>query len=226
MHDSTAETPTGPTLLRANIRPLLVYLLASLAIMVVATAADQPLWRAVHHIDPAVRSSGWFQALRSLGYLPVWMAVAVAVILVDRSARRAAWPAASRGLLLATSVVAASGLGEILKLLIRRLRPELAGGEYVFRPFIEDPLSTSGLGMPSGHAMVAFAAAWALCRLWPAAAVVWIAAAAGCATTRVLSHAHFVSDTALAAVVAFAVVRIVWACGRHLGNVEKNPNRA
>lgn len=226
--DITKLQPSpDPLSKEGNLRPLMVYVLTSAALLTIATLLDRPLWQALLHTESGVGTSDWFQALRSLGYLPVWLAVAVALFLIDRQARSGFLPAASRSLILATSVLAAGCLGEILKMLIRRLRPDVAGGEYVFRPFVEAPLSSSGLGMPSGHAMVAFAAAWALCRLWPAASVVWIAAAIGCAASRVIDQAHFASDTVLSAVATFALVRYIWGCSRSLDHItKKRPNSA
>jgi membrane-associated phospholipid phosphatase len=58
--------------------------------------------------------------------------------------------------------------------------------------------------------MVAFAAAWVLCRLHPRASPVWLALAVGCAFTRLVSHAHLLSDVVVAAVAAYAVVWVVW----------------
>jgi len=205
--------PCDPLSTELHMYPVVAFVLTSLGALALATFLDRPVWQALLLIDPAVQSAGWSQALRSLGFLPVWLTVAFGFFLKDHTTR---FTASSRALLLATSVVVAGGLGEILKMLIRRLRPDATGGEYVWRLFIEDPFSSSGLGMPSGHAMVAFAAAWVLCRLFPRAAGVWIFAACGCAATRVLSQAHFVSDTVLAAVIAFALVRFIWGCNVHL----------
>jgi len=196
------RTPANLLSTTLDRHPVVVYVLSSEVALIVATAIDRPLWQALLHIDSAVSTSEWGQALRALGYLPVWLVAAFAIFLIDRSAHSGVSPAASRAPFLATSVIAAVGMGEILKMLIRRLRPDVARGEYLFRPFIEDTQSSSGLGMPSGHAMVAFAAV-------------------GCAATRVLSQAHFVSDTVLSAVVAFAVVRCIWRFSFYLDDVTK-----
>ncbi len=198
-------------------RSVAVFILTSLGALALATCLDRPVGQALLHIDPEVQSAEWSLALRSLGFLPVWLVVALAFYLVDHSTR---FTMSSRALLLVTSVVVAGGLSEVLKVLIRRLRPDATGGMFVWRPIIDDPFSTSGLGMPSGHAMVAFTAAWVLCRLFPRAAGLWISAACGCAATRVLSQAHFVRDTVLAAAIAFAVVRCIWGCSLHLQNLR------
>lgn len=146
----------------------------------------------------------WARLLRVMGFLPTWFIAALAMYLHERDggaarARRRAW-------YLAIAPTAA-GLGaEILKLLLRRERPEANGGLYGFREW-SDPQwwSTAGLAFPSSHAMVAFGAATALARLFPKARWVWWLLAAGCAATRVMSRAHFLSDVMLGALMGWSV---------------------
>jgi membrane-associated phospholipid phosphatase len=59
--------------------------------------------------------------------------------------------------------------------------------------------------LPSSHVLVAFAAATVLARLFPRAWGLWYLLAAGCAVTRVLAMAHFLSDTVVAALVGYVV---------------------
>ena len=99
----------------------------------------------------------------------------------------------------------AGALAEVLKMLVRRLRPVPDDFMYQWRPYSEDLLSTKGLGMPSSHAIVAFAAAAVLSRLFPRAWWLWYALAAGCAATRLLALGHFFSDTVVAAFLGYAV---------------------
>jgi membrane-associated phospholipid phosphatase len=86
---------------------------------------------------------------------------------------------------------------------------------------LDHPLSTSGLALPSSHALVAFAAAAMLARLYPRARWLWYALAAGCALTRVLARAHFLSDVTLAAIIGWAVAAVLW----HVVNAAKDPHR-
>ncbi len=211
--------------MKTDHRSFLIFAVVSLGVVGGASLLDRPVWQATLEVGPAMCFAEWCQALRSLGYLPVWFVVAVAFFLIDLRGGPSASPPAQRALQLSVSVLAAGGLSEVIKLLIRRPRPDATGGEYAWRPFLEDPFSTSGLGMPSGHAMVAFAAAWVLCRLFPAAAGLWIAAACGCAATRIVCHAHFLSDTVLAAVIAFALVHFVWVLTPSIsrGNESERP---
>jgi membrane-associated phospholipid phosphatase len=115
-----------------------------------------------------------------------------------------------RGALLLAAPVGGGIGAEPLKLLLRRERPWAHDGEWVFRAFTERPFSTGGLALPSSHAMVAFAAAFMLARLFPRAAPVWWLLAAGCGLTRVMAGAHFVSDIVVAALGAWLVVAALW----------------
>jgi membrane-associated phospholipid phosphatase len=50
-----------------------------------------------------------------------------------------------------------------------------------------------------------------LARLYPRARWLWYALAAGCALTRVLVRAHFVSDVVLSAIIGWGVAAILWS---------------
>jgi membrane-associated phospholipid phosphatase len=62
------------------------------------------------------------------------------------------------------------------------------------------------MGLPSSHALVAFAGAFALARLFPRARWVFYLLALGCGLTRVLATAHYLSDVIVAACVAWGIV--------------------
>ena len=154
---------------------------------------------------PEVNSEDWGRLLRVMGFLPTWMLAAAALALHDR-----VQPWRFRRAYLLFFSPALSGLaGEILKIIIRRLRPGETG-EYVFRAFSERPFSSSGLGMPSSHAVVAFGAAAMLSRLFPRAWPVWWLLGAGCGLTRILHGKHFLSDVVLAAIVGWVVAALLW----------------
>lgn len=181
-------------------RPLTRIALVSALAIVVAHLLDG--WAYAHVVDPEVYGDDRGRLLRVAGYYPLWIAGAFALWLQTRDRRRALF----LGLVPGFGGLAA----EVLKLLLRRERPAPHDGEYVFRAFSERPFSTSGLALPSSHALVAFTGAFVLCRLWPRAWPVWIAFAAGCALTRVQAHAHFLSDVVTAAVAAWFVVEVSW----------------
>jgi membrane-associated phospholipid phosphatase len=161
--------------------------------------------------NPRVYDRDWGRLLRVMGFLGTWLALAIAVALQEGAdpARRAL--AKRRAGLLFWSAAVGGLVAEVLKLLLRRERPEVHAGEYGFRAFFERTWSTAGLALPSSHALVAFAGAAMLARLYPRARWVGYVLAAGCGVTRVLTHAHFLSDVVMAAglgwVVAYVMTR-------------------
>lgn len=175
----------------------------------VATALDRWAYRAL--TLPDVYERDWGRLLRIIGFLPTWAVVSLALALSASSPSTQSRWRASFPLLTATigGIVA-----EALKLLLRRERPEAHAGAYVFRSWHDHPLSSGGLALPSSHALVAFAAAAMLARLYPRARWLWFGLAAGCAVTRVLAHAHFLSDVTLSAIVGWVVAALVWRWSR------------
>lgn len=153
----------------------------------------------------------WGRMLRVMGFVPLWLAAAGALVLHDAPAAAVSrWSQWARGTLLVAAVAAAGIVGELLKLVLRRERPWAHDGEYVFRSFAERPFSSGGLAWPSSHAVVAFGAAAMLSRLFPRARLIWWGLAWGCGLTRVADRAHFVSDVVTSAVVAWLVVAAIW----------------
>ncbi len=120
-------------------------------------------------------------------------------------------------MLLAWGPMAAGAATETIKILVRRERPGISDGLYVFRTFGDGLFHGSPFGMPSGHTGVAFGAATILARLAPRAAVVWYLLAAGTAWTRLAQGAHFLSDVVAGAVVGYLVSRLVWDRVVHSG---------
>jgi membrane-associated phospholipid phosphatase len=165
--------------------------------------------------------------LRIMGYVPTWLAVAVMFVLVDRARRDRltgvlrGW--ATRGALLMLGVLAAGALAELGKILLRRERPGFMF-EYAFRPWDIEPLSSSGLGLPSSHTAVAFGAACMIARLHGPTAPIILAMAAGCGVTRILAGAHFLSDVTVGAFVGWMATSALWAL--HLRNVRRDATTA
>jgi membrane-associated phospholipid phosphatase len=185
-------------------QPLALFAGAAAAI-VIAHLLDPLVFRYVR-VD-GVYEEDWGRMLRVMGFVPLWLAAAIALALHDRTPIRLFFRARSGMILLGAGL---SGLvAELLKLIIRRGRPG-EFGEYVFRPFAERTFSTGGLGMPSSHALVAFGAAAILSRIFPRAWPVWWFLAWGCAFTRVMAGAHFFSDVVAAAVIGWAMGALVW----------------
>jgi membrane-associated phospholipid phosphatase len=179
--------------------------LVSLVAIAAAHLLDETAWRLLRL--PSVYDKDWGRLLRSIGFLPTWLLVALAYWLQQRDhpGRRAH----------TTFLVFGPALGglaaELLKLVFRRVRPDAETFGYVFRAFSDGPWSNRGLGLPSSHTLVAFAGAFAVARLFPRVRWVMYALAAGCGLTRVMANAHYLSDTVVAACVAWAVVALLWA---------------
>ena len=197
----------------------------------IATRLDAPVHAYLLKQRSTLRqwwSTDCHRMFRVTGYIPTWLLLALAVALIDAPGGvRSLWSGAKRrGLWVALAPVSCALASETLKLLIRRQRPPYFlpwEGHYVWRAWSDRPLSTSQLGLPSGHAAVAFAGALLLCRMYPRAAPVWLTLALGCATSRVIFHAHFVSDVWASAALAFIVVRCIWALRRRCCLREPSP---
>lgn len=181
---------------------------ALLAVVLIALSMFGDGWVAEHVRYGRVYETDWGRMLRNFGYLPFWLLAAIALALNDRHSRE--WW--RRALLLAAAPTAAGIVGELLKILVRRHRPPDVGSAYAFRAWSDHPFSSRGLGFPSSHAVVAFGAAAILSRLFPRARVVWYAAATGCAISRLLAHAHYLSDIVGAAAIGIGAAWLVWSC--------------
>jgi membrane-associated phospholipid phosphatase len=178
----------------------------SLAFLLIPAFADQ--WSYAHLYHARLYDLDWAMALRASGTLYVWLPVALIIWLVQRE--RDAALAKRRALLVIGSPALAGLVCEVMKLLIRRVRPDVATGEWVFRAWSDHPFSTAGLATPSSHTMVAFGAATMLARLYPRARWVFYVIAWGCGATRVLSHGHYLSDVTFGALMGWAVGWGVW----------------
>ncbi|MFC1465913.1 MAG: phosphatase PAP2 family protein [Candidatus Brachytrichaceae bacterium NZ_4S206] len=190
-------------------RVLLVVALA----LAVAHLLDPLAW--AHVRDPRVNEREWGRLLRSAGYVPTWILGAAAIWLAGRhgtlvdgtaSRRAAGWRATT--LLLAPAL--AGGLAELVKIVVRRQRPGADSAAYLFRPYDVDFWSTRGLGLASSHTAVAFGAAAVMSRLLPGSAPVWYLLATGCAVTRIMAGAHYLSDTVAAAAIGWLVAEGCW----------------
>lgn len=102
----------------------------------------------------------------------------------------------------------------IVKRLIGRVRPSDVG------PFVYFPWSWRNeyASLPSGHSTTAFAAAFAVMAIWPAARIPLLVFATVIALSRVVIHAHFASDVIAAAFVgAFGAMLVRnWFAARRL----------
>ena len=180
------------------------FLIIAVVAIACAHLLDATAWRSARLLS--VNDKDWGRLLRSMGYLPTWGVIALGFWLQQRDhPRRTAYAWA-----LVLGPALGGSLAEVLKLTIRRLRPNPDLFEYAFRPFADGPLSNRGMGMPSSHTLVAFAGAAVLAQLYPRARWLWYTLAAGCAATRVLAMGHFLSDTVVAAVLGVVVSTLYW----------------
>lgn len=175
--------------------------------LVLAGIADGPLYHYACTLPAGVERADVTQFLRSGGYLPMWLGVAVVIALYDRQ-RVGRWSAVAirRGMMLAGAVITAGLVAELAKLLFRRQRPSLSQGEwYAFRSFVDHPLSTGGLSMPSSHALIAFTGAMMLARFIPSATIPFLLYATGTALSRVYVGAHYLTDVYVSVILAILI---------------------
>ncbi|MEQ1689935.1 MAG: phosphatase PAP2 family protein [Gemmatimonas sp.] len=185
-------------------RQWFVFLGVAVVSVIAAHVLDETAWQRMR--DPRIYEKDLGRLLRVIGYLPTWLIVATALWTHDRAdatRRTSGW--GWRGGLVLLAPTLGGALAEVLKMLVRRLRPTPELFAYDWRPFSEDFFSTRGLGMPSSHALTAFAAAAAMSRVFPRTWALWYLLAIGCAVTRVLALGHFLSDTVVAAFLGYVV---------------------
>ncbi len=164
-----------------------------------------------------IEQSQFYQMLRLVGYVPAWLAVVIGADLHRRwrlRRRAGGWSVGGddRGPLTPGMLVCLLVTGLVvvlLKALIGRERPGVHDGAVVFKPLLSGFWDGSNLSTPSSHAAIAFCGALVVSRLRPGTGLVAIPLAIGCAYTRVLMGAHFLSDIVLAAIVAWVVVELV-----------------
>jgi membrane-associated phospholipid phosphatase len=187
-------------------------ILAGGALLLCASLTLDPLvYRWFPDPPRAGMSPEFHELLRSAGYLPVWIFVALVLSLADSARIESEGVRAlfRRGGALLATVLLAGAASEVVKMLVRRERPDAHAGTNVFRPLLVRPFETSNLSFPSGHATLAFAAACFLSFLVPRAAPVFLFLALGCAYTRLVVHSHFLSDVVAGAVLGFAAAWLV-----------------
>lgn len=202
--DPTPYTTTPPRY--AAGRVFAIALTSTLVATALSMAMDGWVFQNVQ--NPTVYDHDWGRLLRVMGFTGTWVALAAALALHEGAtlvrrplAKRRAW-------LLFWSPVLAGSLAEVIKLVVRRERPAIHDGLYGFRPWDERTWNGAGLAFPSSHTAVAFGGAALLARLYPRARWVGYTLALGCAITRVLARAHFVSDVVFAAGLGWLVA---WA---------------
>ncbi|HRQ74191.1 MAG TPA: phosphatase PAP2 family protein [Phycisphaerales bacterium] len=156
----------------------------------------------------------WYQMLRTAGYLPAWLGVGAAIVLLGRGGGQER-AASRRAATVVLGALTAGLAAEVVKLLVGRERPEVSGVDgawqgYVFRAPLGAFADSSNLGFPSSHAATAFGGAFALAAAYPPLRWLALALACGCGLTRVLAGAHFASDVYGGCVLGWACARWWW----------------
>jgi len=180
----------------------------------------------------ALNSADWYRTLRIVGAPWLWMFVAAILVLYDagkgeRAARRSntdpgllrgASAALRRATFLLLSSLLSGAAAEVVKALVGRYKPDSEGTDGYFRfaslheRFVE--WKWNDLGLPSSHVALAFGACFAMSILFPRAKGVFLTMAIGCALTRLLVGAHFLSDTYAALLLAYCVTKGVYTLDR------------
>lgn len=152
-----------------------------------------------------------YRTFRVAGTVWPWLLICGALIAhaVSVRPRPRALAGAAVMILLAAML---SGLGaEALRTVTGRLRPIAADlpGTHQFKGLWERFRDPSNLAFPSSHAAVAFGAAFMVAFVFPRAGAVALLAAVGCGITRMAAGAHFASDIFGAALLGYAVARLL-----------------
>ncbi|QPF81726.1 phosphatase PAP2 family protein [Bradyrhizobium genosp. L] len=116
------------------------------------------------------------------------------------------------------SVALSVALGEVIKWIVGRGRPFVGGKANAFN-FQHFAGTEAYASFPSGHAITAFALAFAVSAVWPRARAVMLVYALVIAATRLLLLAHHPSDVVAGAVVGVigAMAARYWFAARRLG---------
>ena len=209
---STEETPVEAA--RTEHRPHVVRwyeVAATVGGVALLSALDEPLQRAVQQhrtentddVAQVFRQEGepWYYVGVSLGI------VGVGLVTGDDGIRRAGYRVTAS---LGTSAV----VGQVLKVVIGRSRPNAGRGAFDFHPFtspVDSNGVSSGKALPSGHAAAAFAIATSLADdiHSPVVDVLLYTAATGTAWSRINDDRHWLSDTALGAVLGISSAKLV-----------------
>jgi undecaprenyl-diphosphatase len=131
-----------------------------------------------------------------------------------------------RGLLGGLAVAAAGLLGQLIKNLLCRARPNAREAGIFFRSFPCFPASYALASFPSGHATTAFALATVLSLWYPRWTWAWLLVAALVGWSRIVLGSHFPSDVWAGALLGAGVVLAFarWIPGVVLGREDlRNP---
>jgi membrane-associated phospholipid phosphatase len=165
---------------------------------------DRAVFKAM--FDPDYARSNFHDFLWMMGWLPTWVVVGAALVLVNAPSRQSSFRGWLRsGLDVPVAAALAGVIAEAIKRIIGRERPFvpedlsdpvslLSLGEHRYKPFLSAFVDDHNLGFPSSHVAVAFAGALCLTLRHRRLAPLVLALATGCAYQRLAQGAHFLSD--------------------------------
>jgi len=187
-----------------------VFIILAVLAFAVATALDKPTYRIIYNPDGVPEWA--YLAVRQLGEFYTWLIIAPLVMFADQLLRapRTWLGSFERCLHIIWSPMFAGVFATLIKLTIRRERPDLHDGAYVFRAWDDMRWQSNDLGLPSGHASVAFGGAWMLAMMYPRLAPVWLLGATLCSFSRLMTRAHFVSDVVAGCILGYLVAWVLW----------------
>jgi membrane-associated phospholipid phosphatase len=194
---------------------------------------DEPMQRFFQQHVRSNASNDISGVFRQEGEAPYYAGVSLGVLGAGIITGKPGLRRAGARLVAAVSISAAEM--EIIKRVVGRSRPNEGVGAFSFHPFtsLKDStgLETRG-AMPSGHVTAAFAVATSLADdiHRPLASVLLYTAATGTAFARINDNRHWLSDTAMGAVLGIFTAKVVngrWRVfGFHLPGLLVTPSRA
>ena len=211
--------------LRLTTRRLIVLAGLGMLAFAILTLVDLSLGKTFAS-QGSVRKNDLYYLFRVWGSIWPWLLFSVALALSGKGNNQANHPKKSAFLLF--SPILSGACAELLKLTLRRERPSQLE-TYVFRSFTDRPWSSSGLGLPSSHAAVAFGGSMALIILFPRLRWPALVMAVGCALTRVVAGAHYPTDiyigSLVGAVTGFLLAHWLKIPSLRFGHAQPSPDQ-
>jgi membrane-associated phospholipid phosphatase len=192
-------------------RQILIALLFAGGVAACYLLVDRPVAVWARHLDPGIVSV--FKRVTVLGSSGPYLAVLAVLYLALRFQMRRP-DDAQRALFVITAIVVSGVTVDVLKAIVARLRPMALFAETSQYGFAFFKIGYRYNSFPSGHATTTLAVACALSLLYPRLRLLWFAAAAVVASSRVIVGAHFPGDVLAGAwfgvVITLALSRSAW----------------
>jgi membrane-associated phospholipid phosphatase len=182
--------------------------------------ADAPALMVAEHQEAMARfesakklleESDFYWTFRIAGTVWPWLLICGAMLAHAVTTRPRPRGLAGASVMILCSAAICGVAAEVTRIATGRLRPNCADvpGTHQFKGLWERFQDPSNLAFPSSHAAVAFGAAFMVAFVFPRAGGIALLAAVGCGITRMAAGAHFASDVFGAAVLGYAVARVL-----------------